>query len=176
LQSLNEELLTTNATLDAKVGELATANNDLSNLFSSTDIATIFLDTKFNIKRFTPASTRLMRLIPSDLGRPITDIVTNLIEPDLLAEAKRVLETLSPISREVQDCNGNWYIKRVLPYLTADNEVKGLVFTFSDVTSLKTAQQEIVGTTSKLKEQADLLELAHFLESWGRGVIWLVAR
>ena len=102
LQSLNEELSTVNSQLQDKVEELEETNNDLANLLASTDIATIFLDTNFAIKRFTPAITRLVSLIPSDIGRPLSDISPKFTDEDLLHDAREVLDHLTPVQKEVE--------------------------------------------------------------------------
>jgi two-component system CheB/CheR fusion protein len=133
LQSLNEELTTANAQLESKIGELEAANNDLDNLLTSTNIATLFLDTHLRIRRFTPAATRLFSLIPSDIGRPIGDIVPKFADPDLLLDAAAVLQQPIAPRTEVQAHDGRWYVRQVLPYRTRDNRTEGVVMTFSDV-------------------------------------------
>ena len=177
LQSLNEELATSNAVLDVKVAELESANTDLSNLLVSTEMATLFLDPNFNIKRYTPASTRLMHLIPSDVGRPLSDIAHHLDDGWLLDDGRRVLAGEAPITREVPDSDGNWYLRRVLPYRTMDERVAGVVVTFSDVTPMKRAQDDISHKADELQKQAQLLQHAHVLARsmddrimfWNRG-------
>jgi len=163
LQSVNEELLTANTTLDAKVSELEVANNDLNNLIASTEIATIFLDRNLNIKRFTPASTRIMRLLPGDVGRPITDITHNFTQLDLAEDGRAVLVNRQSLEKEVQDQAGRWYLQRVLPYQTSDDRIGGLVVTFNDVTGLKMAEEEVLRNTGQLRRQAQMLDLAHVL-------------
>ncbi|MEO8604741.1 MAG: chemotaxis protein CheB [bacterium] len=133
LQSLNEELITANAQLESKIGELEATNNDLDNLLTSTDIATVFLDKQLRIRRFTPAATGLFSLIPADVGRRIADITQRFIDPDLLSEADAVLRRSIGAKREVQALDGKWYVRQVLPYRTHDNRVEGVVITLSDV-------------------------------------------
>lgn len=140
LQSLNEELSTVNHELQNKVAELETANDDLSNLLSSTELATLFLDSDFRIKRFTPAATQLFNLIPSDLGRPIGNFTHRVEDPSLLDDAARVVDTLQPNVKQVCSTEGRWYIRRILPYRTESNKISGVVITFSDVTELKQAE------------------------------------
>ncbi|VVB64569.1 PAS domain protein [uncultured archaeon] len=94
LQSLNEELTTLNTELQSKNEELTEANNDMKNLLNSTQIPTIFLDNDLKIKRFTPPATNIASLIQSDIGRPITDIVSNLEYRDLVKDVREVLQTL----------------------------------------------------------------------------------
>ena len=131
LQSLNEELSTINAQLESKLNELERTHNDLDNLLVSTNVATIFLDPRLRIRRFTPAATRLFNLLPSDVGRPLSDITPRFTDPQLLKDAATVLDRLSPMSKEVRTPNGDWYIREVLPYRTRDDRIEGVVVTFS---------------------------------------------
>ena len=84
MQSLNEELQTVNSELQAKVDELSRSNNDMKNLLNSTDIATLFLDNDLNVRRFTTQATKIIKLIPGDMGRPITDLASDLLYPELV--------------------------------------------------------------------------------------------
>src|SRR5512143_3537959 len=95
MQSLNEELQTLNHELQSKVDELTRSNNDMRNLLESTDIATLFLDDALNVRRFTSQITRVIKLIPTDAGRPLTDLSTDLVYPGLPDDAREVLRTLS---------------------------------------------------------------------------------
>ncbi len=133
LQSLNEELTTANTQLEGKITELEAANNDLDNLLTSTNIATLFLDTQLCIRRFTPAATRLFSLIPSDIGRPFGDIAQKFTDPGLLPDTAAVLQQPITPKTEVQTHDGRWYVRQVLPYRTRDNRTEGVVITFSDV-------------------------------------------
>lgn len=160
LQSLNEELTTVNSELKDKIAELEAANNDLSNLLSSTDIAVIFLDTNFRIRRFTPATSDLISLIPSDVGRPLKDISSRLTDQDLIKHAELVLKKLSPVETEVADDEGNHYIRRVLPYRTQDNYIDGVVITFNDVTELRKAADLVKNREHQQAIVADLGRLA----------------
>jgi two-component system CheB/CheR fusion protein len=140
LQSLNEELQTVNAELREKVDELSYANDDMTNLLNSTDIATIFLDDVLQIKRFTPPATHVMALIPSDVGRPLSDLTSNLDYATLLDDANEVLRTLVAREKEVRTKNGAWYLVRILPYRTSENVVDGLVIVFVDIDNIKRAE------------------------------------
>jgi two-component system CheB/CheR fusion protein len=134
LQSVNEELTTVNAELQAKVEQLVGMQDDMKNLLDAINVGTIFLDERLCIKRFTRDASRIYRLAPSDVGRPLADIKSNLAEIDLMAEAQSVLETLVPVEREVR-CAEGWYLARLLPYRTADNAIRGVVLTFTDITA-----------------------------------------
>src|SRR5690606_2105951 len=138
LQSLNEELTTLNHQLEAKVAELQSTTNDLDNLLTSSNVPTIFLDTEWRIRRYTPSCLELFNLIPSDVGRPLTDISSSIDDPELLDEARQVLHDLKPRERQVQSRSGErYYQRRVLPYRTSDKRVEGVVVTYSDVTQLQ---------------------------------------
>jgi two-component system CheB/CheR fusion protein len=143
LQSLNEELNTINARLQENVDALEGVNNDLFNLLSSTSIATVFLDKELKVRRYTPASTRLFSLIPSDVGRPIADVLRRFTDELLLDDARRVLADLAPLSKEVQADDGRWYIRRTTPYRTQDDRIEGVVITFVDVCDLKETEEAL---------------------------------
>ena len=137
LQSLNEELQTVNAELQSKVDDLTWVRNDMTNLLNSTEIATVFLDNDMRLRRFTTHATRLFKLIPGDVGRPLSDIVSDLDYPELQDEAQTVLRTLVFREKEVATHDGRWYRVRVMPYRTQDNIIDGVVVTFIDITEIK---------------------------------------
>ncbi len=144
LQSVNEELITVNNQLNEKVEELSKTNDDLANFLNSSEVATVFLDTKFCVKRFTPSATKLMNLIAVDLGRPIRHISNKFIAVDLPAIAGDVLQTLVPVEKEVQTSVGSWHVMRCLPYRTLNNLIDGVVFTFMDITRLKRSEEALL--------------------------------
>ena len=141
LQSVNEELITVNAELQAKIEQLAGMQNDMKNLLDNINIGTVFLDELMMIRRFTRDATKVYRLAPSDVGRPLADIKTNLENEDLLTEAQTVLDSLVPFEREVRTQSGAWYLARIQPYRTLDNVIEGVVLTFSDIS--KRVQAEV---------------------------------
>ena len=142
LQSVNEELITVNAELQNKVTEQLQAVNDMNNLMASTNIGIIFVDYQLRIKRFTPAVTQVINLIPTDVGRPIEHTVSNLSGYDHLVEdIKEVLDTQVPKDLEVQSKKGLWYLMRILPYITLENVIKGAVITFTEITEIKRARE-----------------------------------
>ncbi len=158
MQSLNEELQTVNAELQGKIDELSQANDDMTNLLNATDIATIFLDNNLHIKRFTLQATEVIRLIPSDVGRPISDIVSRLDYKTLEQDAKQVLRTLSFKEAELQAEDGSWYLMRIMPYRTAENRIDGLVVTFVDINRIKHTEEELAETNTELLWQRDFAE------------------
>ena len=92
LQSLNEELQTVNAELQARVDALSRAENDWENLLNSTDIATLFLDNELRVRRFTTRATKIFKLLPGDVDRPITDLATDLNYPEMAEDARKSAE------------------------------------------------------------------------------------
>jgi two-component system, chemotaxis family, CheB/CheR fusion protein len=152
LQSINEELTTVNFELKMKVEETAKANDDLQNFLSATEIATMFIDRKLRIKRYSKPCTRLFNLISSDLNRSILDITYRLDYPELGADIDRVFDTLQPVDREVRGTdNGLWYIARLLPYRTADDRIEGLVLSFIDISRRKLAEEKLRGSEQRMR-------------------------
>lgn len=137
LQSINEELSTVNNELKSRMEETAHTNSDLQNLFAATEIATLFLDRKLQIKRYTPAAAVLFNLMPPDQGRPIGHLRSNLAYPELEADARKVLANLVPIVRDIRGEDERWYQVNVRPYRTLDDKIDGVVITFVDVTGNK---------------------------------------
>ncbi len=137
LQSINEEVITINNELKGKVEELGRSNSDLENLMASTRIATIFLDRDLRIKLFTPSSKELFSLIPSDQGRPLSDLNLNLDYPAIKEDAMSVLENLTMVEREVKDKQGKWFLVRMSPYRTAEDKTAGVVISCIDITERK---------------------------------------
>ncbi len=144
MQSLNEELQTVNAELMAKVEDYSRVNNDMKNLLNSTDIATLFLDKELNIRRYTNQATKIFKLIKSDIGRPFTDQVSQLIYPDLPEDAHEVLRTLIFIEKQIPTKDGRWFSIRIMPYRTFDDRIDGLVITFIDISELKLVEEKLL--------------------------------
>ncbi|MDD4599406.1 MAG: chemotaxis protein CheB, partial [Lentimicrobiaceae bacterium] len=147
MQSLNEELQTVNAELQSKVDDYSRVNNDMKNLLNSTDIATLFLDRKLNIRRFTNQATKIFKLIKSDIGRPFTDQVSTLIYPELAEDALEVLRTLIFIEKQIPTKDGRWFSTRIMPYRTLDDRIDGLVLTFINITDLKNIEDSVNETS-----------------------------
>jgi chemotaxis methyl-accepting protein methylase len=143
MQSLNEELQTVNAELQVKVDELSRSNNDMKNLLNSTDIATLFLDNELNVRRFTTQATKIIKLIPGDVGRPITDLASDLLYPELPDDAREVLRKLGFAEKPVNARDGRWFTVRIMPYRTHDDRIDGVVITFADITTAKTLEAEL---------------------------------
>ncbi len=155
MQSLNEELTTVNAQLRAKVEEHLATSNDLSSLLSSTDIAVLFLDTAFRIRRYTPALRGLLDLIAGDIGRPLAALARRFEDPQLDEDARAVLERLVPVEREVAAADGRYYLRRVLPYRTADNRIDGVVVTFVDISARKKAEEALRASEEQFRRAVE---------------------
>ena len=145
MQSLNEELQTVNAELQAKVEELSTASDDMKNLLNSTQIATLFLDSALHVRRFTEQATKIIKLIPGDVGRPITDLASDLLYSELEADAREVLRTLVPLEKLLPTLDDRWFTARLMPYRTMDDRIDGVVITFTDITVSKKLEAELRG-------------------------------
>jgi len=141
LQSLNEELVALNSQLNGTIEHQRATANDLRNTMNSTEIAVLFLDGNLRIRLFTPAASTMFNIIASDIGRPLADLARRINDPQLLADADTVLDDHAPPNREVEADNGAWYMRRVLPYRTQDEQVEGVVITFTDVSERKAAER-----------------------------------
>lgn len=154
LQSVNEELATVNAELQTKVADLSRSNNDMNNLLAGTGVGTVFVDQQLRILRFTPAASAIINLIPSDLGRSVGHIASNLVGyANLVEDVKMVLNTLTPLALEVQSANQSWYTLHIQPYRTLENVVEGAVISFEDIT-------DMVRARGALEKANDLMRLA----------------
>jgi two-component system CheB/CheR fusion protein len=155
MQSLNEELQTVNAELQSKVDELSRTNNDMRNLLNSTDIATLFLDNDLAVRRFTTQATKIINLIPGDIGRPITDLASDLLHPGLADDAREVLRNLGFIEKPISTANGRWFTVRIMPYRTLDDRIDGVVITFADITVAKTLEAQLRGQQAVLEKRVE---------------------
>jgi two-component system CheB/CheR fusion protein len=142
LQSVNEEIVTVNSELHGKIELLTDIQNDMKNLLENVKVGTIFLDDHLAIKRFTHEAVKVYRLAPSDIGRPLADIRSNIPNEDLVTDAQGVLDSLIPLEKPVRTTGNEWYIVRIMPYRTYENVIDGVVLTFSEVTALKEVEDE----------------------------------
>jgi two-component system CheB/CheR fusion protein len=143
LQSVNEELVTVNSELQAKIEQLSRTENDMKAVLNSIRIGALFLDQNKNIKRFTNEVVKFFSLIPTDVGRPISDIRFNLKYDSLVQDAERVLGTLQNRELEIESEGGRWYWMRIMPTRSAEEVVDGLVITFTDISMVKKSQEEV---------------------------------
>ena len=152
MQSLNEELQTVNIELQIRVADYLTADNDMKNLLNSTDIATLFLDKELNIRRYTDQMTKLIKLRPTDIGRPFTDMVSELQYPEIAEHSKEVLRTLIFKEMDITTNDNKWFTVRIMPYRNYDDKIDGLVITFIDITLAKHLEAELNKTIDLLRK------------------------
>ncbi len=154
LQSVNEELHTVNAELTGKVDALDHANSDLQNLFESTQVATVFLDSNLVIRSFTPAVAKVFNILPADRGRPITDLSSKFVLPGFSEDIARVFAGQELLERRAEKTDGSeHYLLRLAPYRDLDLHVRGVVVTFIDVTGLIHAEQKQLVLIAELQHR-----------------------
>lgn len=137
LQSTNEELTTVNEELQNRNDELNHLNNDLLNLLGSVHIPIIMLGSDLKIRRFTPMAQKILHLIPTDIGRPLSDLRINVKVENIEMLINEVIETLEIKEVEVQDLNNQWFSMRIRPYKTITNKIDGVVIAFIDINDMK---------------------------------------
>ncbi|WP_200881806.1 CheR family methyltransferase [Nitrincola sp. A-D6] len=153
MQSLNEELQTVNAELQSRVDDLSRVSDDMQNLLNSTEVATIFLDNRLHIRRFTEQAARVIKLISADVGRPLSDLASDLAYPDLAQDAEEVLRTLIFSEKQVTASDERWFTVRIMPYRTMQNLINGVVITFIDITLAKKLEAELRETVERIENQ-----------------------
>ena len=172
LQSVNEELTVVNNQLQDKVERLDAANSDLDNFLKSTELATLFLDRDLKIRFFTPATSRVLKLIPTDVGRPINDLSMAFIDYDLIPDLRAVAAGSAVLERAVWHADGSHYIVRILPYRAQMGLLDGTVVTFNDITRLKLAEEQTRRLATVLTDSNDavlLFDPAGAILTWNRG-------
>ncbi len=142
-QSMNEELQSLNVELQSKLDALELAQSDMQNLLNSTEIATLFLDSDLNVRRYTDQIKRIVNLREADIGRPLTDLSTTLVYPGLYDDAKETLRTLTFIEKQVATTDGLWFLVRIKPYRTLANVIQGVVITLIDITASKELESRL---------------------------------
>jgi two-component system CheB/CheR fusion protein len=144
-QSANEELATVNEELRHRNAELARVNDDLVNLLSGVSIPIVMVSRDLRIRRFTPLAEKVFNLIPTDLGRPLSDIKPNLDAVNLAPLITGVIDGLTPHESEVRDTDGRWYTLRIRPYVTLDNKIDGASVVLLDIDSIRRELERLRG-------------------------------
>ena len=171
MQSLNEELMTINMQYHHKAEELTQLNNDMKNLLDNTEIGTIFLDNDLKILRFTPQVTKLFNVIPGDIGRSITHIVSNFEYPFLEDAIREVIEKLTGKELEVSTKKDEWYNLRIMPYRTMDNFISGAVVTFTKITPVKAMENKLINLRYYAKAMISLVPEAAVVLDKDRNIL-----
>jgi two-component system CheB/CheR fusion protein len=177
LQSMNEELVTVNYELKVKVEERGNINDDLQNLISSSEIATIFVNRGMHVKRYTPHAAKLFNLIPTDLGRSLFDITSRLDYAELAQDTASAFKDLRAVERHVTSVDGRQYLARILPYRTAEDKIEGAILNFFDITDLRAAEAQVRAGEERLRMVAVTTrdfaiittDPAGLITTWNRG-------
>ena len=157
LQSTNEELVTVNSELQRKMEELNQSNSDLENLFTSSEVAIVFLDRELSIKRFSSAMGAVLNLTPNDIGRAIHHINITIDFSRLLADSRQVLEDLVSVEREVTSKDGRSFIMQVLPYRTTGGGIDGIVVKLTDISERKLAEVSLQESEKRFRTMANAI-------------------
>ena len=167
LQSSNEELTTLNEELQSRNSELTAVNNDLLNVLGNVTIPVVIVGQDLHIRRFTTPAQKLLNLLPSDVGRRLSDIRPNLDVEDLGQVAGESIENVTTVEREVRETNtGTWHLMRVRPYKTWDSKIDGAVISFQDIDAMKRSLDQMHQHADALIETAReaILILDHKLQ------------
>ncbi|NJB83323.1 CheR family methyltransferase [Wenyingzhuangia aestuarii] len=181
LQSVNEELYTVNSEFQEKNKELKLLNNDVNNFMNSTNIGTLFLDTNLLIRKFTPALKNHFNLQDSDIGRPIASFASNFdyeTKESIIKNSREVLEKLIVFEKEITDNDGNVFLKRILPFITIDKKIEGVVITFVDINQLRKTEEQLNAIEGRYKSLFQNLNegFAHakiVLDNNGKPIDWI---
>jgi two-component system CheB/CheR fusion protein len=162
MQSVNEELHTINADFQLKNKELQEVNDDLNNYFRSNINGQLFVNNDLLLMRFSPGTVKQINLLPSDIGRPLSNISTNIKFETIEKDIKQVIAEGGIITKEIETDDGKWYQVMTMPYIHTDNKRDGAILTFNDITQLKLTQLELdKKNESLLRINADLDNFVH---------------
>jgi len=149
LQSTNEELTTLNEELSNRNLEMMQLTNELNNLLASVQMPIVMVDNALMVRRATPAARGAFNILPTDIGRPLSELRPNINVPDLENILREVIETLGTRERKVTDKDGRKYSLRVRPYRTTDNKIDGAVLTLVDIDGTKKSDETKTGSETK---------------------------
>jgi two-component system CheB/CheR fusion protein len=156
LHSVNEELYSVNSEFERKNLELKQLNNDHENLLASTDIGTVFLDRQLRIRKYNPAIASFFKLLPQDIGRPIDHIAYHLSQQEeMLADINRVLQSGVAVEQEEETRDSRWLLRRIMPFRTETGQVEGVVITFTDITTVKSAELKVLRLNEELEQKVE---------------------
>gem|GEM_PF-2273263 len=162
LQATNEELTTVNDELQSRISQLTVLNSDMTNLLTSIHLPVVMVDRELRIRRYTHMAGKILRLLPSDISRPFTDIRPAMELPNFEAFILEVIATAAVKEMEIQDKGGNWYFIHIRPYKTLDNKIDGAIIIMTDINELKRSYKLLEIHQAKLLESnRDLQQFAY---------------
>ena len=162
MQSVNEELHTINSDYQLKNKELVEINDDLNNYFRSNINGQLFINNDLVLMKFSPGAVKQINLLETDIGRPLSNISTNIKFDTIINDIKQVLATGTTLTKEVETNNNHWYQMMIMPYIRANHKNNGAVITFNDITELKNTQNALdKKNKSLLRINADLDHFIH---------------
>ncbi len=163
MQSVNEELDTINSDYQLKNKELLVLNDDLNNYFRSNINGQLIINNDLILMKFSPGTVKQINLLESDIGRPLSNITTNIKFETIIGDIKQVLAKGIIITKEIETNEGRWYQIMTMPYLQqAENKNSGAIITFNDITELKNTQLELdKKNQSLIRINADLDHFIH---------------
>jgi two-component system CheB/CheR fusion protein len=164
MQSINEELDTINSNFQLKNKELLEINDDLNNYFRSNLNGQLIINNNLQLIKFSPGTVKQINLLETDIGRPLSDISTNIKFETIIEDIKKVVSKGIIINKEIETNNGKWYQIMTMPYIQqVDNKRNGAIITFNEITELKKTQLELdKKNISLLRINADL---DHFINA-----------
>jgi two-component system CheB/CheR fusion protein len=164
MQSVNEELHTINADYQLKNKELLEINDDLNNYFRSNINGQLFINNELELMKFSPGTVKQINLLETDIGRPLSNISTNIKFETIINDVKQVLAKGSVIVKEIETNNGKWYQMMTMPYVQQlNNKNTGAIITFNDITELKETQLELDKKNKSLLRINE--DLDHFIHA-----------
>ena len=172
LQSTNEELVTVNSELQRKMEELNQSNSDLENLFTSSEVAIVFLDRELSIKRFSSAMGAVLNLTPSDIGRAIHHINITIDLSSLQSDSRQVLENLVSVEREVASKDGRIFIMQILPYRTTEGGIDGIVVKLTDISERKLAEVSLQESEKRFRTMANAIPQLAWIAGPDGSIFW----
>lgn len=156
LHAVNEELYTVNNEHQSKIQELTALSNDIDNLFRSTEIGVVFLDQSLQVRKFTPAANQIFQFLPTDVGRPLRNLASNVNYPSLIEVLSETARTGQVTEQEIRTDDKHLLI-RIHPYLDNGDEQQGVVMSIIDITATRKVQIELQSQRIKAKLAQDTL-------------------
>ncbi len=143
LQSINEELETINTEHKYTIDELTHSNDDLNNYFRSNVNGQLFVDRDILLMKYSPSAVKHINIRKTDIGRPLSNITTNIKFETLIEDIKKVIDNGEVIIQEIESTDGRLYQVMTGPYLRNDNLIYGAIITFFDISDLKKTQHDL---------------------------------